>query len=308
MSDLCSKLLSVSWILSSVPWINFLAILSAIPCITIMLYLTGYLYTKEGKEFLVIAIVIFFIVTLVLLLGSEKPNTTPGATDNGSIKTFITILSQAGFCLTIFVPFLFGPVWVADAKINIEQLHAACHCLPSIENIGEAWEVSGLLATFWMTILFWVQEMFEQKHLQGFRLVVCQISLVASLVLICFAYLWVHQIANHLYAIILVSCFFAAHDFVRHSALNVAGKNDDATEAKLFAVYVDIPSIIGFIIILIFFKLQDSQDNLNYFIAGAIAFQLLNMNAVYLLISFFPATVHSLPPKIDDTQVPETKK
>jgi len=153
------------------------------------------------------------------------------------------------------------------------------------------WEFTALIATFLLVVIFWWDQGKSTLHFQKtwcYR--VSNGSLLISLPFLIGAVATLHYTSLHFLFVFLLSLAFLASDGSTWHGVDT--KSPWREQAKMFCLFSDAPIVGAFFCLGIFYLISllsepsDPLDTISYFIAGAIAFQWLASNFIFVVISW----------------------
>ena len=187
-----------------------------------------------------------------------------------------------------------------------------------VNSNGERWEVVALSSTAFMALLYFDSvETIKGGFTGSNRITPLLAGLVGSIVCIIFALHFVHQPLPHYLFVISAACLFCVVDW--HTYQCLVGSSDAEMHrrgvgAKMVLMILDVPVVIGLIVMSgYFYYLQCEPDVMSRmigpvtfeaalgnacleaypFLAGALAFQMISFNVIYVAFAFRLHEVHS---------------
>ena len=143
------------------------------------------------------------------------------------------------------------------------------------------WELGAVLWSFFFGAYYYVT--FPMVKSSTFIKVICALVFVGTIlpnIVAAYLILNLYPAQSHVAAVLAAGVFFALADFL------IYYKHDDPRERGSYfegLLMADIPMVVGFSVLLLYLVLHQSDSGIEAFAGGAITFQLIAANVIFLL-------------------------
>jgi len=174
-----------------------------------------------------------------------------------------------------------------------------CNLDLNLETYAQRWELGALVSSLLLVSIYWFDQMMNRDDFLStssgkYYYALLNVALLSSLISLFVACLWIKQLPHHLFAALAIALCFLGADVFTLKGLDVSKAKVPARHATTsqFILFADIPVLVSFIVLGMFLIVHHFQhsgfpfddESYHYFLPGAIAFQFLASNTIFLLI------------------------